>query len=90
MLGLLLLELVCVCNPSLDESWELIGRHHADGVEVEVAAVPARRLRMEDVGALHAKLTLKNVGDQRVVQVGSAQCLLQHGDELILGEVTDW
>ena len=60
MLRLFLLELLPVRDPSRNELRELIGRHHADGVEVEVAAVLACGLRMEDVGSLHAKLPFKN------------------------------
>src|ERR1019366_4638484 len=46
MLRLFLSELLPVCNPSRNELWELIGRHHAYGVEVEVAAVLDCSLRM--------------------------------------------
>ena len=63
MLGLFLLELLSVRDPSLDELRELIGRHYADGVEIEVTAILAGRLRVKDVGSLHAKLTIKNVSD---------------------------
>ena len=58
-LRLLLPEPVPVRDPSRNELRELIGWHDADSVEVEVAAVPARGLRMKDVGSLHAKLPLK-------------------------------
>ena len=44
MLRLFLPELLPIRDPSRNELWELIGWHHADGVEVEVAAVLARSL----------------------------------------------
>src|SRR5258708_36509222 len=89
MLGLFLLELLSVRDPSFDELWELIGRHHADGVEIEITAILARRLRMKDVSSLHTKLTLQNVRDHRFIKVGCAQCLFQPRDELVVGEMTD-
>src|SRR5271170_997200 len=50
MLGLFLMESLPIRDPSRHELRELIGGHHADGVEVEVASIPARGLRMKDVG----------------------------------------
>src|SRR5580698_9345454 len=44
MLRLFLPELLPIRDPSRNELWELIGWHHAYGVEVEVAAVLARSL----------------------------------------------
>jgi len=47
MFRLFLVKSLPVPNSSRNELRELIGWHHANGVEVEVAAVFARGLRME-------------------------------------------
>ena len=81
-------ELLSVCNPSRNKSRKLIGWHDADSVEVEVAAVPFRRLRVKDVSSLHAKLAFENVDDLGLFKI-CAQCTLERRTKLVLGEMAD-
>src|ERR1700684_1887948 len=76
-------------DPSADKLRKLIGWHRADGIEVEIAAVPLRRLRVKDVGSLHTKLTFENVGNQRFWQIGCAQCACEHWDKLRVCDMAD-
>ena len=77
MFRLFLVKSLPVPNSSRNELRELIGWHHANGVEVEVAAVFARGLRMEDVRPLHAELPIKEIGDLRFVKVGCSERLFE-------------
>jgi hypothetical protein len=70
VLGLLLVKSLPIGDPSRYEPRELIRRHDADRVEVEIAAVPARSFGMKDVRTLHAELPVKNIGNLRFVKVG--------------------
>jgi len=62
--------------------------HDADSVEVEVAAVPFRRLRVKDVSSLHAKVAFEKVGDLGLFKI-CAQCTLERRTKLVLGEMAD-
>jgi hypothetical protein len=66
VLGLFLMESLSMRDPSSNELRKLVGWHRANGVEVEVTAIPFGRLRMKDVRSLHAKLAFQNVGNQRL------------------------
>ena len=87
-LGLLLAKLFPVRNPSRNKSRKLIGWHDADSVEVEVAAIPFRRLRVEDVGSLHAELAFEKVGDFGLFKI-CAQRMFERRAKFVVGEMTD-
>src|SRR5580693_2150496 len=89
MLCLFLVESLPISDPSRNKLRELIGWHHADGVEVEVASVPACGLRMKDVGPLHAKLPVENRCDLGFIKIGCSKRLLKRRNKLWVGEMTN-